>query len=75
EAIGRRPAAASPYGVLDMAGNVLEWTATATSDERVIVKGGGWDGDAVAARCAARQSRPPSLRDVTLGFRCVLEPR
>lgn len=74
EAIGRRPAAASPYGVLDMAGNVLEWTSTATADERIVVKGGGWDGDAVAARCAARQSRPPSLRDVTLGFRCVLEP-
>jgi len=73
ESIGRRPAATSPYGVLDMAGNVLEWTTTSTADERVIVKGGAWNDDAVAARCAARQSRPPALRDVTLGFRCVLE--
>lgn len=75
DAIGRTPAAASPYGVLDMAGNVLEWTATHTPDERVIVKGGGWKGDAIAARCAARSSRPRTLRDVTIGFRCVLEPR
>jgi len=75
EAIGRKPAAASPYGALDMAGNVLEWTASVTPDERVIVKGGGWQGDAIAARCAARSSRSPSLRDVTIGFRCVLEPR
>ncbi len=75
DAIGRTPAAASPYGVLDMAGNVLEWTSTRTPDERVIVKGGGWKGDAVAARCAARSSRPRTLRDVTIGFRCVLEPR
>jgi formylglycine-generating enzyme required for sulfatase activity len=75
ESIGRNPAAASPHGALDMAGNVLEWTASASQDGRVIVKGGGWKGDAIAARCAARSSRPPSLRDVTIGFRCVLEPR
>jgi formylglycine-generating enzyme required for sulfatase activity len=75
DSTGRTPAAASPYGVLDMAGNVLEWTSTRTPDERVIVKGGSWKSDAVAARCAARSSRPLSLRDVTIGFRCVLEPR
>jgi formylglycine-generating enzyme required for sulfatase activity len=75
EPVGGKPGSASPYGALDMAGNVLEWTATKAADERVIVKGGGWAGDAIAARCASRSSRPRSLRDVTIGFRCVLEPR
>ena len=75
EAVGRNPEAASPHGALDMAGNVLEWTASVGADDLVIVKGGGWQGDAVAARCAARSLRPRSLRDVTIGFRCVLEAR
>jgi formylglycine-generating enzyme required for sulfatase activity len=37
--VGSRPAGASPYGVLDMAGNVNEWTEPAVPTQMAIVMG------------------------------------
>ena len=39
--VGSKPAGASAFGLLDMAGNVWEWTDSIYSDSRVV-HGGGW---------------------------------
>jgi len=38
------PAGASPFGLLDSAGQVFEWTSAMSDKGRFIVKGGSWDG-------------------------------
>ncbi len=72
-AVGRHSAGRSPYGVLDMAGQVFEWTSTPleqTSTKRVV-KGGSWDDLPGVTRAAARHGRPPELRHILIGFRCA----
>jgi formylglycine-generating enzyme required for sulfatase activity len=72
--VGRFAAGASPYGVLDAAGQVFEWTATADGAERFVVKGGSWDDKGCGVcRPAARHSRPQSLKHILIGFRVVRE--
>lgn len=68
-------AGASPYGALDMAGNVAQWTSTAADggDDEVIVKGSAWPDFAGLGRGAAWQARARAARHVILGFRCAAE--
>ena len=70
--VGSFPAGASPYGALDMAGQVFEWTATPAAAGRSIVKGGSWDDKGCGVcRSAARHSRPDGIRHILIGFRLV----
>ncbi|ROR32448.1 formylglycine-generating enzyme required for sulfatase activity [Inmirania thermothiophila] len=75
EPVGSRPAGASPWGVLDMAGQVFEWTATPCPDRdgAWIVKGGSWDDFPGVTRGAARHCRPAGLKHVLIGFRCAAD--
>ena len=68
--VGNYSAGISPYGVLDMAGNVWEWTAS-TEEDRRILKGGSWSGNALLLRCQSRLRLPPSSRTPGYGFRCA----
>ena len=73
-AVGRLPQGASPFGVLDAAGQVFEWTATAADRNRFIVKGGSWDDKGCGVcRPAARHSRPAKIKHILIGFRLVRE--
>ncbi len=77
-AVGTQATAASPYGVLDMAGNVFEWTRSTWIDTDgaaggIVVKGGAFNADAASARAAARHPRPAGLQHPAIGFRCVVE--
>ena len=72
--VGRFPGGASPFGLLDAAGQVFEWTATGAGPGRVIVKGGSWDDSGCGVcRPAARHSRPRHLKHILIGFRLVRE--
>ncbi len=73
--VGAFPGGASPFGLLDAAGQVFEWTATpAGRPGRYIVKGGSWDDKGCGVcRPAARHSRPAGLKHILIGFRLVAE--
>lgn len=67
-------AGASPFGMMDAAGQVFEWTATPASAGRFIVKGGSWDDRGCGVcRPAARHGRPACLKHILVGFRLVRE--
>ncbi|NKB21629.1 MAG: SUMF1/EgtB/PvdO family nonheme iron enzyme [Alphaproteobacteria bacterium] len=70
--VGRYQKGTGPFGLLDGAGQVFEWTATAAGKGRYIVKGGSWDDKGCGiCRPAARHSRPQYLKHILVGFRLV----
>lgn len=72
--VGLFPDGASPFGLIDAAGQVFEWTSTAAAEGRSIVKGGSWDDSGCGiCRPAARHSRPDRIKHILIGFRLVRE--
>ena len=64
----------SPYGVLAMAGNVSEWTASSSTEEPDLrlAAGGSWDSwDLADGRTHHRLPKNPTSRSSSLGFRCA----
>jgi formylglycine-generating enzyme required for sulfatase activity len=61
----------SPDGVIDMVGNVWEWTSTPYKGERYVIRGGSFRYEARFARNSCRGRCAPEILDPDLGFRIV----
>ncbi|MEO8699811.1 MAG: formylglycine-generating enzyme family protein [Kofleriaceae bacterium] len=74
--VGQYSDGASPFGVLDLAGNVFAWTSTPAPKEpgEQTVKGSAWEDYAGVGRGASGHGRKPTVRHVIVGFRCASEP-
>ena len=75
---------ASPFGVLDMAGNVQEWTSSpytplqeevVVDSEQYTTRGGSYNDTAFGARTSYRRPYPAGYFYPFLGFRVVVEHR
>ncbi len=82
--VGSFPQGASPYGLMDMSGNVAEWTSdwykaypgsTFASpyfgEKYRVIRGGGWFSEAHLVRTTERSASSEDLRNDDVGFRCV----
>jgi serine/threonine-protein kinase len=81
QAVGGYPAGASPFGVLDLAGNVAEWTSTdyqpyrgspaPRDDGNKVIRGGGFRVFAREQTSTDRFFNIPTKTDDYIGFRCA----
>jgi formylglycine-generating enzyme required for sulfatase activity len=85
--VGIHPWAASPYGILDMVGNIREWTASIYTNYPYkpeslpstniqvwrVIRGGGFQRTLQWARLASRHQSIPNICEIDLGVRLVVD--
>jgi formylglycine-generating enzyme required for sulfatase activity len=67
--VGSHPASRSPFGVEDMAGNVLELVRSSLTPQGFVVRGGAYFFNAATCRVTNRNAVWSTYRDVTSGVR------
>jgi formylglycine-generating enzyme required for sulfatase activity len=75
EPVASHPSGASPYGVLDMAGNVREWVydrqAGNSKSPKRAIRGGMFSDRGTLLRSVRRTWGDVSVSDLGIGFRCA----
>ncbi len=74
EPCGTYPTDRSPYGVLDLAGGVADWTMTPVGDDERICRGGSWNQLELYARAASRRALSVDAVSTHVGFRLARDP-
>ena len=82
--VNQYPLGKSPFGVVELFGNVLEWTADRYQpypwsrcdsldfkENFVVLRGSSWIHQGSLGTCAARIYAPPANKTNFIGFRCV----
>ncbi len=69
DVVGSHPGSRSPFGIDDLAGNVLEFTISSLARDELTIRGGAYYFNSVSARSTNREPMPRTLRDVTTGVR------
>ncbi|MEZ4302509.1 MAG: SUMF1/EgtB/PvdO family nonheme iron enzyme [Polyangiaceae bacterium] len=67
--VGRHPAVRSPFGLDDMAGNVLELAASVRAEGAVVLRGGAYYFDRTSSQVTNRNAFSRGDRLPTVGFR------
>ncbi|MGI9417401.1 MAG: formylglycine-generating enzyme family protein, partial [Geminicoccaceae bacterium] len=73
--VGSYPEGAGPFGHLDLAGNVWEWTSSRFPGrpEHAVIRGGGWGNNPHCLRVAYRHGNPDHFGLDMVGFRCAAD--
>lgn len=69
--VGNHPDGATPEGMLDVAGNVWEWTATPVPGGGFAIRGGSYASRPLYARTTFRNAAPAELHSAGVGVRVV----
>ena len=70
--VGTYPTGISPYGAMDMLGNVLEWVdGDPANSEKLERRGGSWGSVQVYLHVAWRNYADPDYTQSATGFRCA----
>lgn len=72
--VGEHSAGTTPEGLLDVAGNVWEWTATPVWGDGFVLRGGSFASPPLYARCTFLNAAPAELCSPGIGLRVVRQP-